>query len=134
MRCAWLICFALAIVSGQARSDEPTKKYQIVSPKETGIIATGINERGDVIGFEWIESKKYPGVVEQVPFFARGKSITYLTPLAGYTAAFPTAVSADGVVVGHVGKPAPPGRSPAAEPGFRVGGEEWHARARPAAG
>ena len=112
MRCAWLIGVALAIASWHARGDEPNKKYQVVSPKETGIIATGINERGDVVGFEWIESKKYPGVVEQVPFFARGKSMTYLTPLAGYTAAFPAAVSADGMVVGHVGKPAPPGRVP----------------------
>jgi uncharacterized membrane protein len=51
-------------------------------------------------------------VIEQVPFFASGKTITYLSPPAGYTAVFPAAVSDDGVVVGHAGKPAPAGRVP----------------------
>lgn len=108
----WLIGFTTLILTGHAPGDEPRKKYQIVSPKNTGIIATGINSRGDVVGFEWIESKKDPGVVEQVPFFASGKAITYLPLLAGYTATFPAAVSGDGIVVGYVGKPAPPGRVP----------------------
>ncbi len=49
-------------------------------------------------------------MIDQVPFFASGKTITYLLPPEGYTAAFPAAVSDDGVVVGHAGKPAPPGR------------------------
>jgi len=112
MRRAWLIGVATVIFSGQAQGDEPKKKYQIVSPRDVGINATGINGRGDIVGFEWIASKKYPGVIDQVPFFASGKTITYLPPPAGYTAAFPAAVSDDGVVVGHAGKPAPPGRVP----------------------
>ena len=109
--CAWLTGAATVILSWQAQGDEPKKKHQIVSPRDVGINATGINGRGDVVGFEWIASKKYPGVIEQVPFFASGKTITYLTAPEGYTAFFPAAVSDDGVVVGHAGKPAPRGRS-----------------------
>jgi len=112
MRRAWLIGVATVILSWQAQGDEPKKKYQIVSPRDVGINATGINGRGDIVGFEWIASKKYPGVIDQVPFFASGKTITYLPPPAGYTAAFPAAVSDDGVVVGHAGKPAPMGQVP----------------------
>ena len=96
----------------KALGDEPAKKYQIVSPREVGISATGINRRGDIVGFEWIENKKFPGIIEQVPFFATGKVITHLPPPAGYTAFFPVAVSDDGVVVGHAGKPAPLGQVP----------------------
>ncbi len=112
MRRAWLIGVATLILSWQAQGDEPKKKYQIVSPRDVGINATGINGRGDIVGFEWIASKQYPSVIDQVPFFARGKTITYLPLPAGYTAAFPAAVSDAGVVVGHVSKPAPPGRVP----------------------
>ena len=112
MRRAWLIGAATVILSWQAQGDEPKKKHQIVSPRDVGINATGINGRGDVVGFEWIASKKYPGVIEQVPFFASGKTITYLTAPEGYTAFFPAAVSDDGVVVGHAGKPAPRGQVP----------------------
>jgi len=112
MRRAWLIGVAAVILSWQAQGDEPKKKYQIVSPRDVGINATGINGRGDIVGFQWVESKKDPGVIDQVPFFASGKTITYLSPLAGYTAAFPAAVSDAGMVVGHVSKPAPPGRVP----------------------
>src|SRR3954467_2324024 len=71
----------LLLVPGLPRltgADEPVKKYQVVTPKDDGIIATGINNRGDIVGFEWIEEKARPGVVDQVPFFARGKHITYL--------------------------------------------------------
>ncbi len=110
MRRAWLIGVATVSLSWRAQGDEPKKKYQIVSPRDVGINATGINGRGDIVGFEWIASKKYPGVIDQVPFFASGKTITYLLPPEGYTAVFPAAVSDDGVVVGHAGKPAPPGR------------------------
>ncbi len=112
MRRAWWIGVVTVILSWPAQGDEPSKKYQIVSPRDVGINATGINGRGDIVGFQWIASKKYPGVIDQVPFFASGKTITYLQPPAGYTAVFPTAVSDDGVVVGHAGKPAPPGRVP----------------------
>jgi uncharacterized membrane protein len=89
------------------RAGEPVKTYQVISPKDDGIIATGINERGDIVGFEWVEEKARPGVLDQVPFYARGKDITYLPLLKGYTATFPSAVSDDGVVVGRASKPAP---------------------------
>ncbi len=112
MRRAWLIGAATVILSWQAQGDEPRKKYQIVSPRDVGINATGINGRGDIVGLEWIASKEFPGVIDQVPFFASGKTITYLPPPQGYTAAFPAAVSDDGVVVGHAGKPAPRGQVP----------------------
>jgi uncharacterized membrane protein len=110
MRRAWLIGVAMVILSWHAVGDEPKKKYQVVTPKDVGIIAMGLSGHGDIVGFEWIESKKHPGVVDQVPFFAKGKTITYLPPLEGYTATFPAAVSDDGVVVGYAGKPAPLGR------------------------
>src|SRR5262249_22529780 len=53
-------------------ADEPAKKYEVISPKDDGIIATGINGRGEIVGFEWIEEKARPGVLSQVPFYARG--------------------------------------------------------------
>ena len=90
-----------------AGADEPVKKLQVVSPKDNDILATAINNRGDVVGFEWVEEK--PDIVSQVPFFARGKEMTRIPLLAGYTATFPAAVSDDGRVAGRVGKPAPLG-------------------------
>ena len=110
MRRDLVLLFLLA--SGLPRlteADEPVKKYQVVTPKDDGIIATGINNRGDIVGFEWIEEKERPGVLDQVPFFARGKQITYLPLLKGYTATFPADVSDDGTVVGRASKPAPRG-------------------------
>ena len=112
MHRTWMIGVATLILPWQAMGDEPRKKYQVVSPRDVGINATAINGRGDIVGFQWIESKKYPGVIDQVPFFASGKTITYLPSPAGYTASFPAAVSDAGVVVGHVTKPARPGRVP----------------------
>jgi probable HAF family extracellular repeat protein len=105
------LLFALAFaawfpLSGLA-ADGPAKKLQVVSPKDVGIIATGINGRGEVIGFEWVEDQ--PGILSQKPFFARGKEMTYLPLLEGYTATFPAAVSDEGLVVGRAGKPSPPG-------------------------
>ena len=47
MRRAWLIGVATVILSWQAQGDEPKKKHQIVSPRDVGINATGINGRGD---------------------------------------------------------------------------------------
>lgn len=104
------VTVAVALASpGAGRGQEPEAKVQVVTPKDDGIIATGINSAGDIVGFEWIESREHPGVVEQVPFYAREKAITYLPRLAGYTATFPAAVSDAGVVVGRASKPAPPG-------------------------
>jgi uncharacterized membrane protein len=91
------------------RSDEPPRRYAVVSPKADGIIATAINNRGAIVGFEWVESKEQPGVVDQKPFYAEAKAVTYLPLLAGYTATFPAAVSDAGRVVGRASKPAPPG-------------------------
>jgi uncharacterized membrane protein len=44
-----------------------------------------------------------------VPFYSKGKEMTYLPLLAGYTATFPAAISDDGVIVGRASKPAPRG-------------------------
>lgn len=100
-----LLCLVSSRSTGLAADGEPVRKYEIVTPKAEGIIATGINGRGEIIGFEWSEDKKLPGVLEQVPFFARGKEITYLPLLKGYTATFPAAVADDGTVVGRASKP-----------------------------
>lgn len=106
-----LHCLAILLVglTSFAQADEPAKAYQVITIKDDGIIATGINARGDVVGFEWLEEKERPGVLYQAPFYyVKGKPITYLPLLEGYTATFPAAVSDDGLVVGRVSKPAPP--------------------------
>jgi uncharacterized membrane protein len=92
-------------------SDEPQSKIEVVTPKDDGIIATGINARGEVVGFEWVDDKAHPGVLEQAPFYARGKEVTYIPMLEGYTATFPAGVSDEGLVVGRVSKPQPRGRN-----------------------
>jgi uncharacterized membrane protein len=99
-----LLSVVLGLGAG-AGAVEPEKKYQVVTPKDDGIIAAGINERGEIVGFELIEDKDHPGVINQVPFFGTGKERTYLPLLKGYTATFPAAVSDDGLVVGYVSKP-----------------------------
>jgi uncharacterized membrane protein len=91
-------------------ADDTPKKYRVVTTKPVGIIATGLNSQGDLVGFEWAEEKNEPNILAQKPFFARGKEITYLPLLKGFTSTSPAAVSDDGLVVGHVSKPAPPGR------------------------
>jgi uncharacterized membrane protein len=91
-----------------AAAAQPAKNYQLVTPKEIDIVATGINERGDIVGFESIEDRKNPDVIEEVPFYARGKDITHLPLLEGYTATSPAGVSDDGLVVGYVSKPISP--------------------------
>lgn len=106
-RARFLAMAAVGLVS-LAVADEPAEKLEVVTPKAKGIIATDINERGDVIGFEWVEEKGLPGVLGQAPFYARGQEWTYLPVLEGYTATFPAAVSEDGLVVGRASKPAPP--------------------------
>jgi len=103
-RAVCAIPLALALASA-VFADEPSGKYRVVTPKSLGITATGINERGEIVGFEWVEEKGRPGVLAQAPIYARGKEITYLPLLDGYTATFPAAVSDDGLVVGRVSKP-----------------------------
>jgi uncharacterized membrane protein len=109
MRRACLLIATLLGPTLSLRADEPVKKYQVVTPKDDGIVATGINDGGAIVGFEWVESKDTPGVIEQVPFYAQGKTMTYLPLLASYTATFPAAVSDAGRVVGRAGKAAPRG-------------------------
>jgi uncharacterized membrane protein len=109
MRRPWLLIAAVLALSPFSKGDEPVKKLQVVTPKDDGIVATGINARGEIVGFEWAEEKDHPGVLSQVPFLARGKEMTYLPLLKGYTATFPAALSDDGLVVGRASKPAPLG-------------------------
>jgi uncharacterized membrane protein len=108
MVCTWLIA-AAACAGSPFGQEGPADKYEIVTPKNDNIEATAINSRGDVVGFEWAEEKDNPDIIAQKPFFAKGKVMTYLPLLKGYTATFPAAVSDDGSVVGRVSKPAPPG-------------------------
>lgn len=109
MRREWFLLAAGLIMTSDAGADEPIKRYQVVTPKGDGIIVSGMNGRGEVVGFEWADDKAHPGVVEQRPFLAMGREMTYLPLLEGYTATFPAAVSDDGLVVGRASKPAPPG-------------------------
>ena len=116
-------------------ADEPAKKYQVVTPKDDGIIATGINNRGAIVGFEWIESKEQPGVVDQVPFYAEGKAMTYLPAPRGLHGDLP----GRGQRRRPGGGPreqarATRGACPAAQPGVRLGGRDRHPRARRARG
>lgn len=103
----WITCLGIA---SWVRADEPAKTLEVVSPKDDGIVATGINTRGEVVGFEWVEDKTVPGALAQQPFFAKGKELTYLPRLQGFSATFPAAVSDTGLVVGRVSKPAPLGQ------------------------
>jgi uncharacterized membrane protein len=109
MRRQYLVMAVALGLTASAGADEPARKYRVVSPKDDAIIATGINGRGEIVGFEWVGEKNHPGVLAQVPFIARGKMMTYLPLLEGYTATFPAALSDDGRVVGRASKPAPPG-------------------------
>ena len=106
------ILLAAAVLALQTHvvADEPPTRYQLVAPKDDGIVATDLNDRGDLIGFEWVEEKNLPGVVSQVPFYAKGKNLIVLPLLTGYTATHPAAVSETGLVVGRASKPAPPGQ------------------------
>src|SRR3954454_17307151 len=100
MRRIWLLMAAALVLTASAGADEPVTKYRVVTPKDDGIIATGINGRGEIVGFEWVEPKDQPDVLVQMPFYAKGEEVTYLPLLDGYTATFPAAVSDDGMVVG----------------------------------
>ena len=119
MRSHCLIVVTSLSLCAQIKADEPGKKYAVITPKNNGIVATGINGRGEIVGFEWVEDKKIADVLNEAPIFAQGKKITYLPLLEGYTATFPAAVSDDGVIVGRAGKPAPPNvRVPLRNQGF----------------
>jgi probable HAF family extracellular repeat protein len=107
-----LLIVAVVALQTHVVADEPPKKYQLVAPRGDGIIATGLSELGDLVGFEWVEEKDQPGVDSQMPFYAKGKTLIKLPLLAGYTATHPAAVSDTALVVGRASKPAMPGRPP----------------------
>ena len=66
---AWPTLIAGFSLAGFAVADEPAKKYQVVSPKDDAIVATAINAGGEIVGFEWVEEKRQPGiVVSTLPF------------------------------------------------------------------
>lgn len=95
----------------QAPAPAPDPRFTVVTPKPTGIIGIDINDRGDVLGFEWVEEKELPGVLSQAPFLALGgkaDAMTTIPLLPGYTATFPAALGDDGTVAGHAGKPPAP--------------------------
>ena len=102
-----IAAWALSGTSG-AEEPPPAKPYQVVAPMKEGLNITGINGRGDVVGFHWEPENGDPNILYEAPFLARGDKIVRLPLLATYTATFPAAVSDDGVVVGRVSKPAPP--------------------------
>jgi probable HAF family extracellular repeat protein len=110
MRHAWML-LAVALGAGpDPATDAPARRYEVVTPKDDGIIATAINGRGDIVGFEWVELQgAAAGIVTQQPFFARGKDMIVLPLLEGYTATFPAAVSDTGLVVGRASRPGPLG-------------------------
>jgi probable HAF family extracellular repeat protein len=109
MKRIFLVMAAFALQAA-ARADEPAAKYRLVTPKDDGIVAVALNGRGDLVGFEWVEEKERPGVVDQVPFCAKGKKLIKLPLLAGYTATHPAGISDTGLVVGRASKPAPRGQ------------------------
>ncbi len=114
---SWLV--VACSIASLGFADESARRFEVVSPKDDGIIATGINSRGDVIGFEWREDPKLPGVINQDPFVARGKQQTFLPLLPTYTSTFPAAISDNGVVVGRSSKPSSVGgRVPFQNQGF----------------
>jgi len=100
----WLVVACLIPV-GRSVGDGPPARYEVVAPKLDGISATGINGRGDLVGFEWVADPQHPGVIGQEPFFARGVQLTRLPLLPTYTSTFPAAVSDTGLVVGRSSKP-----------------------------
>jgi uncharacterized membrane protein len=109
MRTSWPLITLLGLASiaiSVTRADDLPARFEVIAPKDDGLNATGINARGDIVGFEPMERPERPGIVDEAPFFlARGKSVTYLPLLKGYTATFPAALSDDGLVVGRASKP-----------------------------
>ncbi|WP_240906979.1 HAF repeat-containing protein [Paludisphaera rhizosphaerae] len=104
----WII--AALTFAGTTAAEEPAtpKKLSVVTPMKEGLNVTGMNGRGDVVGFHWEPENGNPDILYEAPFFARGEDVVRLPLLKGYTSTFPAAVSDDGVVVGRASKPAPP--------------------------
>lgn len=114
-----LALLAVTAAASPVRSEDKSP-YRLVTPKSEGIIATGLNGKGDLIGFEWAEEPDRKGVIEQVPIFAGGgKDPVRIPLLKGYTATFPLAISDGGTVVGRSSKPGRSGeRIPLRNQGF----------------
>lgn len=109
MQYVWPLLVAALNLAADGQSEQPTLEYQLVAPKPGDLIPSAINERGDLIGFEWIEEQEHPGVLTQAPFYSRGQDMVYLPKLKGYTATFPADLSDEGQVVGRVSRPLQPG-------------------------
>lgn len=105
LRDSFLVLAALNFAFTVGAEGQALKKYQVVTPKDDRINAVDVNARGDVLGSEWVEDSKNPDMIVEVPFLARGKAMTTIPLLKGYTATFPAAVSEGGVVVGRASKP-----------------------------
>ncbi|QEH32830.1 hypothetical protein OJF2_13140 [Aquisphaera giovannonii] len=108
--CLAAMAVALSCATSLADGPPPARRFQVVLARPDGVMATGINGKGDTVGFLWVESKEHQGVLDQSPFYCTGKTVTAIPPLQGYTAVFPYAVSDGGTVVGRVSKPSLPGQ------------------------
>ncbi|MFO0959449.1 MAG: HAF repeat-containing protein [Isosphaeraceae bacterium] len=88
--------------------DRAPQKYRLVTPKEDGISAAALNNKGAIVGGEWYEEDDKPGQMAERAIYAEGDEITRIPLLEGYTSTFPLALSDQGRVAGRVSKPAPP--------------------------
>lgn len=103
-------CLLLVVgLAGAPDEEVPVRRMEVVAPKDEDIVIVGLNGGGEVVGYEWIEDKDRPGVLDQVPFVTRGDEVTYLPLLEGYTATMPAGLADGGRVAGRVSKPIPPG-------------------------
>ena len=41
-------------------ADEPVTRYRLVTPRDDGVIATGLNSQGDLVGFECARKRTTP--------------------------------------------------------------------------
>jgi hypothetical protein len=95
--------------AGLCADDPPPARLQVIRPPLPDFETAGLNTRGDLVGFHWVESTELPGVVEQRPVLVRGAEVTEIPRLDGYTATMPAGLSDEARVVGRCGKPAAPG-------------------------
>lgn len=109
MRRSSLLAAMTIGLTGVAPAQDPPPPFSIVAPRPNGIVAADINDRGEIVGFEWTEPDDRPGEIHEKPFLARDGAMTYLPTLDGYTATSPAAISDTGQVAGRASKPAPRG-------------------------
>ncbi|MDG3006046.1 HAF repeat-containing protein [Paludisphaera mucosa] len=110
IRSVFALVAAASTLAGASRAEEgpAAKKLTLVAPMNEGVNITGINGRGDVVGFHWEPENGNPDILYEAPFFAKGAEVARLPLLKTYTATFPAAVSDDGLVVGRASKPGAP--------------------------